>query len=109
MIHLAFLSMFHWLSNQWLEPDTYNFWSSGWGESALEIVKVGILFLLLRPLYQRLTKHWECAVAGCSKPGHVVHPTGYRACHDHHPAVAHEPGEAVTAEHIAQAHTEARQ
>jgi hypothetical protein len=108
VIHLAFLSIFHWIANQWLQPDTYNFWSSGWGESALGIVKLGILFLLLRPLYRRATRHLQCAVAGCSSLGHVVHPTGYRACHDHHPAIAHEPGEAVTAEHIATAHAEAQ-
>jgi len=100
----------HAVSDQWLQPDSYNFWSSGWGESLLEIVKVGILFLLLRPLYRRLTKHLECHVDGCTHIGYPVHGTGYRACHvaGHHPGIKHKPGEAITAEHIAQAHADAR-
>lgn len=100
------MSLLHLLTDQWLSPGPYNFWSSGWGESALEIIKLGILFLLLRPAYRRLTRRLECHVDGCSSIGHPVHGTGYRACHNHHPAVAHQPGEAVTAEHIAQAHAE---
>jgi hypothetical protein len=106
--------LFHWphwtytVSWLWTNPVSYNFWSSGWGESLLEIIKLGILFLLLRPAYRRATKHLECHVDGCTHVGHPVHGTGYRACHDHHPAVAHEPGEAVTAAHIAQAHGEAQ-
>lgn len=99
--------MIHWLSTQWLDAGPYNFWSSAWGEGLAGVVKVGVLFLLLRPLYQRLRRHVECHVDVCTNIGHSVPGTGYRACHEHHPAVAHEPGEAVTAEHIAQAHAEA--
>jgi hypothetical protein len=110
--------LFHWphwtysISWLWTNPVSYNFWSSGWGETLLEIFKLGILFLLLRPLYQRISRrvhmHLDCHIDGCERIGHPVHGTGYRACHEHHPAVAHTPGEAITAEHIAQAHAAAR-
>lgn len=44
-------------------------------------------------------KH-TCHVDGCSKFGHPVYQTGYRACHKHHPDVSHPGGERVTAAHI---------
>lgn len=53
---------------------------------------------------QRVRSHLECHHDGCSKIGYVVHGTPYRACHGHHPASEHEPGEPITAEHIRAAH-----
>ena len=92
----------------WTNPASYNFWSCAWGEHLFDALALLALYLLLRPVFRRVEKHFECHVDDCSKPGHVVHGTGYRACHDHHPAVAHKPGEAITAAHIAEAHARVR-
>lgn len=56
---------------------------------------------------QRLRKHLECHVEvpeNCHKIGHLVNGGAYRACHDHNPAVEHEQGEPITAEHIRASH-----
>jgi hypothetical protein len=115
MLGTATPLLWHWptwtyaISWLWTNPVSYNFWSSGWGESLLEVVKFGVLLLLLRPLYRRVHIHLQCDFDGCTNWGHPVHATGYRACHSagHHPAVEHKPGEPITAEHIARAHAKA--
>lgn len=53
---------------------------------------------------RRVKQHFECHVDGCSKRGHIVEGTPYRACHDHDERTEHEPGEAITPEHIKKAH-----
>lgn len=84
--------LFHWphwtyaISWLWQNPDSYNFWSSGWGESLLEILKLGILFLLLRPLYRRVMRRFTCHEVGCSNHGKYVIEGGVRCCDIHHPA-----------------------
>lgn len=92
----------------WTNPTSYNLWSSEWGGL---IFKTFYLFLvvviakwLLQPVARRVHAHLECHVDGCTRLGYPVHRTGYRACHEHHPAVVHKPGEPITAEHIAEAH-----
>lgn len=88
--------LFHWphwtyaISWLWVNPVSYNFWSSGWGETLLEIVKLGILFLLLRPLYKRVAHHLECRAPGCERWGHPIHGTSFRACVEHHPHLSEE-------------------
>jgi hypothetical protein len=79
---------------------SYNAHSGIFGQIAI-LGSVVAGFLATYRLYR---KHTECHVEGCSKRGHPVHGTPYRACHEHHPASVHNEGEAITAEHIRRAH-----
>lgn len=78
----------------------YQFWSGIAGATAA-ITGPFVTGVAVWRVYRRRT---ECHVEGCSKHGEPVHGTGYRACHKHHPGVAHGEGEVITAEHIATAH-----
>lgn len=94
----------------WNDPSTYNFTSSEWGGVAVKVVGALLILVFFRWLWQRhVRKHYECHVDVCSAIGRPVHGTGYRACHPHDPTVTHEPGEAITPEHIAEAHRRWRQ
>jgi hypothetical protein len=86
-----------------LEGLGYQFWSgigSDFGQVTL-ITGLALVFIKALRVYR---KHTECHVDGCSQHGHVVHGTPYRACDLHDPRITHEPGEPITAEHIATAH-----
>lgn len=87
--------MISWL---WTNPAAYAFASSEWGAAVFHVVELGVLYLLLRPVYRRVHKHFECQVVDCVEVGHPVHPTGLRACPEHHPHM--NPG-GHTAEEIA--------
>ena len=95
--------MFHGIAELWLNPSSYSFFSSSFPECLFTILCGVIVYLFWRPI----RRHLECSEGTCHRLGHPVHGTGYRACHEHHPAVAHEPGEAVTVDHIAEAHRDA--
>jgi hypothetical protein len=98
------------VSELWLRPSLYNFFSSEWGGTLFKLLELLLIFVVIRrvvrPWARRVHRHMECQVDGCSRWGHPVPGTGYRACHHegHNPAVAHKPGEAVTVEHIRMAH-----
>lgn len=102
----------NWLSWLWTNPASYNLWSSEWGGSLFKLLYLVLVFVVVRrvvqPWTRRVHAHLECHVDGCERWGYPVHGTGYRACHEHHPAIAHEPGEAITAAHIKRAHAMAR-
>ncbi len=99
---------FHHISWLWTNGPSYNLWSSEWGGLIFKLWLGFIIYLIVRPLWRRAHAHLECHVSTCNHWGHPVAGTGYRACHEHHPVVAHEPGEEITAEHIAEAHRSVR-
>jgi hypothetical protein len=104
--------LWHWptwtyaISWLWTNPVSYNFWSSAWGEHLFQAFMVLLLYLLFRPLFNRIKKHLECDITGCTNIGHPIAGTPYRACRTpgHHPAVVHKEGEPITAEHLKEAH-----
>lgn len=74
------------LSEQWLHPDNYNFWSSEWGGQAFRLLDLIILIVLVRIVWKKVVfPHFECQVAECTSWGHPVHGTSFRACKPHHP------------------------
>jgi hypothetical protein len=83
-----FLEPISWL---WINPSSYNLWSSSFGEIVLKL-----------PLVVWALRHLNCKVDGCWRVGHPVHGTGYRACRRHHPAM--KSAGPITAEEIAAAH-----
>ncbi|HEY1690049.1 MAG TPA: hypothetical protein VGF95_14435 [Solirubrobacteraceae bacterium] len=104
MIHVV--GSVSWL---WTNPDAYNWASSEWGGQVFKLIDLAVFFLVVQKLIRPWRAHLECHVDGCSKLGHAVPGTAYRACRTHHPgAVAHRPGEPVTAKHIAEAHARGR-
>ena len=64
-LHLALL---HWLSQQWLDPSSYNFWSSAWGEGIKDVVVLLILGYIAKRIHDKVHAHLECHVEG-SHPG----------------------------------------
>ena len=93
------------LSEQWLHPDNYNFWSSEWGSQVGKAFDVFVVVLVVRFLWKRIRTHFECDVEApenCHNWGHVVPGTGHRACHEHH--VHAEPRGAITVEDILKHH-----
>jgi hypothetical protein len=77
-------------------------WWSGAGSDLGEVTLVTTAIVGLITALRIYRKHTECHVDGCSKRGHPVHGTPYRACHEHHPASVHG-SEPITAQHIADA------
>lgn len=93
------------LSEQWLHPDNYNFWSSEWGGLATKL----LLGILIYVVWRQIRKHFECDVEApenCHDWGHVVPGTGHRACHTHHPHA--ENRGAITPEDILRHHEESK-
>lgn len=93
---------------------SYNFYSGSLSDvSEITLVFSALIALItvlrqVRKARAEYIKRTECHVATCKRHGYVVHGTPYRACHEHHPAVEHEPGEDITADHIAAAHAKVR-
>ncbi len=100
----AWGSSWHWLSWGWTNSAAYNFNSSEWGGAIWHAAELFGLYLLLKPLYRKVIHHYECDEHACTRIGHRIEGTPYRACHEHHPGRVHEPGEAITVKHLKEAH-----
>jgi hypothetical protein len=95
------------LSEQWLHPDNYNFWSSEWGGSLVKIVGLVLIVVFGKWIAKAVRKRFECDVeapVNCEKWGWPVHGTGHRACHEHHPHA--ESRGSITQEDILRHHEE---
>lgn len=90
----------------WTNPASYNFSSSEWGGLVFKVLELLVIFVVVRcvvqPWAKRVHAHMECHVDGCERWGHPVHPTGYRACAEHHPVIKSDGP--ITAQDIADAH-----
>jgi hypothetical protein len=103
--------MFHWLSEQWLDPSNYNFWSCAYGETLFAALKVLVLLAVLRLVWPKIWKHFECDVeapANCHRRGYRVGTTGHKACGAHHPDRHDKTVSPTTAEDILREHTKSQ-
>ncbi len=99
------------LSEQWLHPDNYNFWSSEWGGVTVKILTILVAVLVVKLLWPRIWRHFECDVEipeNCHRRGYTVPGTGHKACKTHH-RHASEEGSGITQEQIWQHHDNARE
>lgn len=95
MLHLATFFFDHWLWHP-LGGRGYQFWSGPEGSIPQIAIITGVW-----AGYRKI----NCHAKGCPRIGHyAVEGTPYKVCRFHHPRV---PNAGVTAEHIAQAHSDA--
>ncbi len=94
-------------SELWLNPSWYNFWSSEAGGITVKILTVLIALLVLKLIWPRIWKHFECDVEqpeNCHRRGHVVAGTGHKACGEHHPHRHDKRESPITAQDILRNH-----
>ena len=96
-------------SEQWLHPDNYNFWSSEAGGVTIKLLGIAVALLVLKLLWPRIWKHFECDVEApenCHRRGHPVAGTGHKACGEHHVHRHDNRKSPTTAEDILRHHRE---
>ena len=97
------------ISEQWLHPDNYAFWSSQWGAATERIIGLIIFLLVLKLLWPRIWRHFECDVEepdNCHRRGHPVPGTGHKACGEHNPHRHDREKSPTTAADILKTHEE---
>ena len=99
------------VSEQWLHPDNYNFWSSEAGGTTIKILGLLVALLVLKLLWPRIWRHFECDVEApenCHRRGHLVPGTGHKACGEHHPHRHDKATRATTPDDILKVHEESK-
>ena len=99
------------ISEQWLHPDNYNFWSSEAGGITIKVLTILLLGLALKLVWPRIWRHFECDVESpnnCHRRGHPVPGTGHKACGEHNPLRHDKAKSPTTADDILKHHDKGR-
>ncbi len=97
------------LSEQWLHPDNYAYWSSEAGGVTVKVLTVLVVVLVVKLLWPRIWRHFECDVEtpeNCHRRGYTVPGTGHKACGAHHPHRHDKETRPTTVEDILHHHEE---